>query len=363
MTKIVDQETLNLVLSHYNCSINNSTISPLGNGLINATFLVRNINANFVLQRINKNVFPNPEQVINNAELINNHLLAKQKQQHYSLQPIWQVSNKNDQPLVIVDGDYWRAIQYIPNCYTVEELSTPEQAIQVAKAFAQFTSALSDFPAASLAEIIPDFHNLNHRIAQLEAVIAKDPKNRLASCQTLVDFIQQQQKFINDVAELIQKLPLQVTHNDTKINNLLFCSANKEPLAVIDLDTCMPGYLMHDFGDLIRTCCSNLPEDGVEIDSMEIRFDIFSALAKGYIESFGNKMSTLEKQSLVIGAQLLPLMVSIRFLTDYIDGDNYFHVEHAEHNLMRAKNQLHMYSLLNQYEQKGKLSNIILANN
>jgi len=353
MTKVVNQETLNHVLLNYQCSIDNSSVSPLGNGLINSTYLVRNNNANFVLQRINKNVFKYPEQVIENAELINQHLLAKKQNHHYLLSPIWQVSTIHNQPMVIdSDNEYWRAIQYIPNCFTVEEVSTPEQAKQVATAFAQFTSALSDFPATSLAEIIPGFHDLSKRMNDLKAVIAADSHGRLASCQSLVDFCFAQQPFINDVEQLTKRLPIQVTHNDTKINNLLFSTKSNKPLAVIDLDTCMPGYLMHDFGDMVRTCCSNLSEDSTDLENMSVSFKIYSALAQGYIEAFGDKMSELEQQSLVVGAQLLPFMIGVRFLTDYLDGDNYFHVGHDGHNLDRAKNQLNLYRLLHENHQK-----------
>jgi len=358
MIKVVDNETLNQVLAHYRCSIDNCTVSPLGNGLINDTYLVSNGQANFVLQRINKNVFKSPKDVINNAELINKHLLSKRHNNLYSLSPIWQISTINDQSLVIDENNqYWRAIHYIPNCFTVEKVETPEQAKQVGSAFAQFTSALSDFPATSLTESIPDFHNLSKRINSLRTVIKADVHGRLSSCQQLVDFCFSAQTFIDEVEQLIQQLPIQVTHNDTKINNLLFCAKSNQPLAVIDLDTCMPGYLMHDFGDMVRTCCSNLPEDGTDLPNMKVRFDIYSALSQGYIEAFGDKMSELEQQSLVIGAQLLPFMIGVRFLTDYLEGDNYFHVKHENHNLERAKNQLNLYRLL--HEDRKKLNEIM----
>jgi Ser/Thr protein kinase RdoA (MazF antagonist) len=355
MTKVVDNETLNQVLMNYRCSIDNSTVSPLGNGLINNTYLVRNINANFVLQRINKHVFKKPKDVIDNAELVNKHLLAKKQNNLYSLSPIWQVSTVNEQQMVIdTDNEYWRAIQYIPNCFTVEEVETPEQAKQVGSAFAQFTASLSDFTATSLVETIPDFHNLSKRMKNLESVIKADSQGRLASCQALVDFCFSAQAFIDEVEELTQQLPIQVTHNDTKINNLLFCAKSNQPLAVIDLDTCMPGYLMHDFGDMVRTCCSNLPEDDTDLASMTVRFDIYTALSQGYIEAFDDKMSELEQQSLAIGAQLLPFMIGVRFLTDYLDGDNYFHVDHENHNLDRARNQLNLYRLLHKDREKLK---------
>lgn len=359
MSNVVENSALNKVLPFYQCSINNSTVSALGNGLINQTFLVRNTEQSFVLQQINQHVFKQPQQVVNNAELINKHLQNKKEQGQYSLEPIWQIAVDNTSPLVILDESYWRAIQFIPNCYTVEAVETEEQAHQVASAFGLFTSALSDFPASQLDEIIPDFHNLDFRLAQLREIVKADPQQRLSQCQQLVDFCFDQYSFIKKVAELVKVLPIQVTHNDTKINNLLFNSESKKPIAVIDLDTCMPGFVMHDFGDMVRTCCSNLPEDAVELDQMQIRMDIFEALSKSYIQSFEGKITKLEQESLVIGAQLLPFMIGIRFLTDFIDGDNYFHTKYAEHNLDRAKNQLHFFKLLNQSE--NKLTQIILS--
>lgn len=359
MSNVVENTALNKVLPFYQCSINTSTVSALGNGLINQTFLVKSIEQSFVLQQINHHVFKQPQQVINNAELINKHLQNKKEQGQYSLEPMWQITANHDSPLVIMDDSYWRAIQFIPNCYTVEAVETKEQAHQVASAFGLFTSALSDFPASKLDEIIPDFHNLDSRLAQLRKVIENDPLQRLSQCQNLVDFCFDQYTFITKVAELVEILPVQVTHNDTKINNLLFNSESKKPIAVIDLDTCMPGFIMHDFGDMVRTCCSTLPEDGVELDKMQIRMDIFEALSKSYIDSFGGKITQLEQESLVIGAQLLPFMIGIRFLTDFIDGDNYFHTKHPAHNLERAKNQLNFFHLLNNAE--SELTHIVSA--
>jgi len=359
MNKVVDKEQMNKILPFYDCSLNDTSVAVLGNGLINHTYIVHSPKKHFVLQHINQYVFKQPEQVINNAELINKHLQSKKEQGLYPLEPMWQINSNLDSPVVIVDDNYWRAIQYIPNCYTVEAVETDEQAAQAATAFGQFTAALSDFPANELSEIIPNFHNLTFRLQQLKNVVKKDPVGRLSQCQELVDYCFAQNTFIEKVAELVEQLPVQVTHNDTKINNLLFNSDSQKPIAVIDLDTCMPGFIMHDFGDMVRTCCSNLPEDGANLESMQVRLNIFDALADAYVKSFAGKMTSLEQQSLITGAQLLPFMIGIRFLTDFIDGDNYFHVNHATHNLERAKNQLHLFRLLNSIE--NHLTEIVMA--
>ncbi|GLX77826.1 aminoglycoside phosphotransferase [Thalassotalea insulae] len=357
MSKVIDPQQINKVLAFYNYSLSNSKIAPLGNGLINCTYLVRSEDFNFVLQRINHHVFKQPADVIANAELINQHLQQKKAQALYPLEPIWQL-NTNDGRVQVTEGENtWRAIQFIPNCYTLETVANAKQAYQVAQAFGQFTAALSDFPADKLTEIIPQFHHLDFRLAQLQTAVSEDAKGRLSQCQSLVDFCFSQQTFIKHIAELEQVLPLQVTHNDTKINNLLFSSETNAPIAVIDLDTCMPGFVMHDFGDMVRTCCCNLPEDGTDLAKMTVRLDIFTALAQGYVDSLAGTMNSLEQQSLITGAQLLPFMIGIRFLTDFIEGDHYFHTAHPLHNLQRAKNQLHFFKLLHDIEPQ--LSKIV----
>jgi len=357
MSKALDLKLLNHVLSHYDCSLDNSTITPLGNGLINDTYLVKSQSYKFVLQRINDHVFLQPELIIKNAELIHQHLLNQKAIDQYPLESIGHISSMHQSNLVHLEQGYWRAIQFIPNCYSIEVVDTPEQALQAATAFANFTSALSDFPANKLSEIIPNFHDLESRLAQLQQAIVADPIERLSQCQSLVNEMISQKKFIKQVSDVLEKLPLQVTHNDTKINNLLFNTQTNSPIAVIDLDTCMPGFVMHDFGDMVRTCCSNLAEDSTELESMTLRLDIFSALAAGYVTTFGEKLSSVEKDSLMIGCMLMPFMLAIRFLTDYLDGDNYFHIDHPQHNLQRAQNQLHLFKLLN--NSQAQLTEII----
>lgn len=354
----IDRAQISHVLEAYLCDTETSKIAPLGNGLINATYLVSNPDKKFVLQRINHHVFSQPNQVINNADLINEHLHKKQKSGEYRLEPIWQIKNHQGDSMVQYRDNSWRAIQFIPNCFTVEAVESVQQAHEVASAFGAFTCALSDFPAEQLTEIITDFHHLAFRLSQLTAAKNKDVQGRLAKCQSLVTTCLSETAFITEVADIVKQLPVQVTHNDTKINNLLFAKATNKPIAVIDLDTCMPGFVMHDFGDMVRTCCSSLPEDGTNIDDLSISIDIFQGLAQGYIESFQGKLSALEQQSLVIGAQLLPFMIGIRFLTDYLDGDNYFHTQYEDHNLSRALNQITMYQRLK--EQRSTLNEIVM---
>jgi len=342
----VKEGNLELVISQYGIDPVDSQISPLGNGLINSTYLVKHPDKTFVLQKINQTVFKQAKQVISNAEHIDGFLVAAKARNQYPLSSIGQLATINEKKCIEIGDELWRALYFIPDCYTIEAVENTAQAEQAATAFAQFTSALSGFSADKLSVIIPNFHSLQFRLQQLKDAIKRDPVGRLKSCQSQVDYCLEQKDFIAEVAAMVEKLPLHVTHNDTKINNLLFCNKTKQPIAVIDLDTCMPGHLMHDFGDMVRTCCSSLPEDGKNIEDMTVRFDIFDALLTAYIKGFGENITSLEKRSLITGAQLLPIMIGVRFLTDYIDGDNYFNTQYDAHNLVRAKNQFKLYSLL-----------------
>jgi hypothetical protein len=358
MISIQEKEALSVVLEEFGYTPNKCSVTPLGNGLINSTYLIKVNSKSFVLQHLNKHVFRSPAQVTNNADHISQHLKAKHDKNQYALQLIWQYQTKKKQNHVKINDEYWRSLHCIENCYTIETIENNDQAKLVANAFAQFTSALTDFDSQLLVDIIPDFHNLSARLAQLENAIDESSSKLIEQAQSTLDYIATQQCFCQDVATLIKQLPLRVTHNDTKINNLLFHSKTNKPVAVIDLDTCMSGYLMHDFGDMVRSCCSSISEDSAELADMSINFDILTALTDAYIAGFNGSLSEIEHKSLLFGVKLMPLMLGIRFLTDFLNGDKYFKTSYAIHNLVRAKNQLHMYKLLCQ--QDSLLAEIVL---
>jgi len=335
------------VLPYYQCTFENSTISPLGNGLINDTFLVKSSERCFVLQRINLHVFPEPELIAHNLELIHKHLSEKIAQHHYPYTSIGAISNVQGELLTIIDDHCWRALDYITETTTVDNIETTEQAQLVASAFATFSANLHDFDATQLKETIPNFHNINNRLTQLKLAIKNTSPLRKNAANQLIEFVESNQLFIERVNNISEQLPTRVTHNDTKINNLLLDKHSNQPKAIIDLDTCMPGYLMNDFGDLVRTTCANIDENATNIHDMEIDVDIFSVLAKSYIQAFTPYgISNREKDSLVIGTLLIPFMLAIRFLTDHLNGNVYFHCNYETQNLDRAANQFHLFSLL-----------------
>jgi len=342
---------IDTVLNNYDYDFSKVEISPLGNGHINNTYKLTTADAEFVLQQINHDIFPKTVELSCNAKKINTHLQQQKMRGNYPLSVPQQQLTKTGETCIKIGTNYWRLMEFISNSYTLEEVESPEQAALVATAFARFSCALSDFPAEELAVIIDGFHDISFRMSQLTEAVANDSQGRLDACQGLVDFCFAQQEFINHVIDISRKLPLHVTHNDTKINNLLFTIGDK-PCAVIDLDTCMPGLLMHDFGDMVRTCCSNLAEDDTSAEKMALKLDIFEALITNYQNTFADKITDLEKDSLIVGAKLLPFIIGTRFLTDHLNGDNYFHVSRENHNLDRAKSQIQLFKLVSEAEPK-----------
>ena len=336
---------IDTVLNNYDYDFSKVEITSLGNGHINNTYKLTTPDFEFVLQQINHDIFPKTVELSCNAQKINLHLLAQKNSGNYPLRVPSQVLSKTGKTCIKIGANYWRLMEFISGSYTLDEVESVQQAALVATAFAQFSCALSDFPANDIAVIIEDFHDISFRMDQLKEAVENNHQDRLAGCQALVKFCFDQQSFIEHVVNISKKLPLHVTHNDTKINNLLFTTGDK-PCAVIDLDTCMPGLLMHDFGDMVRTCCSNLAEDDTSTDKMILKLDIFEALIQNYQNAFGDKMTALEKESLIVGAKLLPFIIGTRFLTDHLNGDNYFQVSRENHNLDRAISQVQLFTLV-----------------
>jgi len=346
------------VLSNYGINSSEAKIESLGDGHINQTYKLTIADDIFVLQKINHQIFTSPHDLSQNTQSINQYLLEQKRTGIYQLKVPQQFLSKTQKLFVSHNENYWRLMEYVADSYTVDQVTSSMRAKQAAQAFASFSNALQFFPAKKLNTILKDFHNLDVRIKQLRAAIENNIAGRLGHCREIVEEILCQQDFIVKVAKIIPKLPIRVTHNDTKINNLLFSNQTNQPCAVIDLDTCMPGYLMYDFGDMVRTCCANLMEDATDIENMVFSLEIFEALVDGYRYAFDGGLSMIERQSLIIGARLLPFIIGIRFTTDYLNGDKYFTVKHEQHNLERAENQLCLYKLISRNETE--ISRLVL---
>lgn len=319
------------------------SLRPIGNGHINTTMLLKNKQRALVVQKLNTCVFPEPEQLVTNARKIEQHLARKANDGGYELAIIRHVPTVKGEYLVHFEDEVWRALEFIGGSYSEDVVDSEVKATVAANAFGQFAAALDDFDATQLHHVIPNFHNLAMRIEKFEETLRQDPQSRAALCQEEIAFCRAQFSLAQEVIDVEAQLPLRACHNDTKINNMLFCSESNNARAVIDLDTCMPGYWLYDFGDMVRTFCSPEAEDSTNLANVRVREEIFAALVKGYKGPLSASLTETEKHSFILGAKVMPFMIGLRFLTDYLDGDNYFATKHSEHNLQRAQNQFALY--------------------
>ena len=331
------------IAQQYGFDAHNVSMKPIGNGHINTTLLLKHSQGAVVVQKLNTNVFPKPQQLVANARKIEQHLKVKRAAGEYNLEIIEHIPSRDNHYSINIQGDTWRALAFIGDSRSEEVVQSAEQAKTAASAFGQFAAALQDFDANSLYPVIANFHNLAMRMDMLEHAVSADKVDRVKDVQEQLDFCRQQIHLVEQLAALENSIPLRPCHNDTKINNMLFSTRDNSAKAVIDLDTCMPGLWLFDFGDMVRTFCSPEAEDSTALDKVTVREDIFAALVEGYIEPLNAHITEQEKASFWLGAQVMPFMIGVRFLTDYLDGDNYFGIKHPEHNLERANNQFALY--------------------
>ena len=321
-------------------------VAPLGTGLINDTFQVKTVSPetpDYVLQRINHLIFQNVDLLQNNIQRITSHIhhkLEARGENDLSRKTLTIVPAR-DGKLYHFDGtNYWRITVYIPNSKTYEQV-TPEFSYLTGKAFGEFQHLLADLPGEPLGATIPDFHNMIFRLKQLGDAIEANPAGRLAKVQPIVDELLGRAEDMCKAERLYKegKLPKRITHCDTKVNNMLF-DENDQFLCVIDLDTTMPGFVLSDFGDFIRTAANTGAEDDEDLSRIGVNMDIFREFSRGYIESARAFLTPIEIENLPYGAQLLTYMQTVRFLTDYINGDTYYKTKYPEHNYQRTLAQL-----------------------
>jgi Ser/Thr protein kinase RdoA (MazF antagonist) len=335
------------ILPLYGINDEHASISPLGNGHINQTYLVRWATGQIVLQKINTTVFTEPEVLIENAAKVSHHLIQKANNGEYQLDVISPVVLKDGRLSAdLGDKGFWRAISYLANSHTIEVVTNQAEAKMAASAFGHFAHALSDLDANSLNDVIPNFLNLPQRITQLKQAIADDKSARLVDCREWAELVLSQQSLFDELKHVESQLPLRICHNDTKINNMLFDKRDMSSMAVIDIDTCMKGYLMYDFGDMVRAFCSPEEEDSTALDKVIARPEIIKAACEAYTEQLADILTPLEKRSLWLGIKVMALMLGSRFLADHLNGDVYFGIHREGHNLDRAANQLTVFKSL-----------------
>ena len=312
---------------------------PLGNGHINRTFRVVCDNRKaYTLQRINRVAFRHPEELIENIDAVSRFIDRKQ----IGLECIRLCRAKDGRKYCIDDqGEFWRAYNFISGGISLDMPRDRNDFYQAAVAFGKFQQALADFPAASLYETIPHFHDTIDRLRQFRAAIEADVCGRVKDVGPEIGFLLAREQELGTLCRMLAagELPLRVTHNDTKLNNILFDAHTGEALCVIDLDTIMPGLALNDYGDSIRFGASTAAEDEPDVSKVHFDLYLFELYTRGYLEAAGAALTDTEKEYLPWGAKLMTLECGIRFLTDYLQGDTYFKVSRARQNLERCRTQ------------------------
>lgn len=319
-------------------------------GNINSTYLVTfnrdGEEKRYILQRINKNVFTEPEKVMDNIVRVTSHIRMNVKKRGEStktgvLRAFY--SRENDEPYIIDDlGEYWRCYRYIKNSVTYDSCENLETIEKMGKAFGRFQNDLSDFPATTLFITIPNFHDTKKRFVAFHEAIEKDPYKRVKKIKTEINELLSYEQTACKLQKYLDEgnIPYRVTHNDTKCNNVSFDKDTGEVLAVLDLDTVMPGAVAHDFGDAIRFIANTKEEDDPNFQSVELSLEKYEAFVKGFLSQVKDSLTDLEKQTLNLGVFSMAVELSIRFYTDYILGDKYFRTKYPGHNVDRGHNQL-----------------------
>ena len=312
---------------------------PYGHGHINHTFLVTTDTENvYILQRINKYVFKDPVKVMANASAVTNYIGARIDDPRQVLHFIPSLRGKyyhrDDQ------GEFWRMYDYAEG-FCLDAPESPEDFYQSALAFGNFQHLLSDFPADTLYETIPEFHNTVDRFRQLKEAIRADNVGRAVTAQPEIEYALSMEELCSTLQHMKEAgtIPLRVTHNDTKLNNVLLDKRTRKSLCVLDLDTVMPGLSVHDFGDAIRFGAATAAEDDPDPSKMKLDLQMFEAFTRGFLET-ASELTKKELDMLPMGALTMTVEVGIRFLKDYLDGDLYFRTAYPEHNLVRARTQL-----------------------
>lgn len=330
-----------------------SYCEPYGNGHINDTFLVV-ADKRYILQRMNTSIFTNPVELMENIVGVTEHIRKKTKEiggdvERCSLTVVLTLDGARY--FCDSNGYYWRLYDFVERTVTKEIVENANDFYTCAKAFGGFQQMLADYPAETLSEPIANFHNTPWRYGNLIKAVEADKCGRLQGVVAEVEFAKAREVFckILENAREAGELPLRVTHNDTKLNNILFDEKTAEPVCVIDLDTVMPGYSVTDFGDSIRFGANTAVEDETDLSKVTLDLDLFDIYAKGFIEGCDGKLTEKEIELLPEGAIMMTLECGMRFLTDYLEGDTYFKIHREGHNLDRARNQ---FALVADMERK-----------
>lgn len=338
-----------------------------GSGHINDTYLVSTVSEEgvpakrFILQRMNGHVFKHPDLLMENVLKVTEHIKKKIEVNggDSERETLNVVTTKEGRPYFVdLSESYWRVYRFVEDSLSYDTVSRKEDFYQSAFAFGSFQRLLSDFDATTLFEVIPDFHNTPKRYEAFKRAVEENKSGRAGNVSEEIAFVNERAKEMGIVAEMIKegKMPLRVTHNDTKLNNVLIDAKSGKGLCVIDLDTVMPGAAVFDFGDSIRFGANTASEDEKDLSKVSLSLELFEEYAKGFLEGCGGSLTKEELKMLPMGAKIMTFECGMRFLTDYIDGDVYFKTAYPEHNLVRCRTQFELVKdMERKYEQMEEI--------
>ena len=333
-----------------------ASCTPYGCGHINRTYLVATAGGRcYILQKINHHTFRDVAGLMENIELVTEHLRRKSPDPRSVLTLI---RTKDGKSYVEADDGYWRVFRFVEDSICLQQPESDADFYESAVGFGTFQQLLSDFPAEKLHETIPNFHNTPDRYRAFHETLTRDPMHRAAQVQPEIEFALARQAEMAALQNALDagELPLRVTHNDTKLNNVLFDAKTRRALCIIDLDTVMPGSALYDYGDSIRFGAATAAEDERELDKMEMSLERFRVFTRGYVRACPG-LTQKELELLPLGAKVMTMECGVRFLTDHIDGDNYFSIHREGQNLDRARTQ---FKLVADMERKwDKMKEIV----
>lgn len=333
---------------------------PLKIGIINDSFIVPAKHAgekSYFLQRINHHIFQNVEGLQQNIQKVTTHIRHKLEAMGETdiERKVLELVPTKDGKLYYKtpEGDYWRVYVLIENAISQEKL-TPASAELTGEAFGRFQCQLADLPFDELCESIPNFHNIEFRLWQLDEALKADVAGRKAACADIIAEIDKRREDMCMAERLFRegKLPKHINHCDTKVNNILFDEEGK-PICIVDLDTVMPGFVLSDFGDFMRSAANTGQEDDKDLDNIHVDLEIFEAYTRGYLRE-ATFLTDIEKSLLPYGCKLLSYMQTVRFFTDWLNGDTYYKIQYPEHNLVRTRAQLRLLEEQEKVEEQMK---------
>lgn len=347
-------ERLKFIFDQFDHDSEFDSFKELASGHINDTYLIiTKSKPYYVLQRINHGVFPDVPGLIENKVAISQHI--KEKLQHLSLKKqkrriLKFFKTKSGASYYQGDeGNYWNLMQFIDKSVTHMTVPNEDIAYEGGRLLGQFLTLTNDFDASTLTEVIPNFHNMTFRYAQFDQALKEAAPERIEKAKAYIQLVKDSKEEMHILQRLKESgdIKMRVTHNDTKISNILF-NKKEKGLCLIDLDTVMPGIVHYDFGDAIRTSCNTAAEDETNLDLVEFNLEYYKAYKKGFLKEMGKALSPIELKYLPLGAKTMIFIIGLRFLTDYLNGDVYFKTKYPDHNLDRAKNQFKLLQSLSE---------------